>query len=381
MPNGSRSQNPAVHSSASLRPGPHLLVELEPWSRAFLHNLVDLVLRRDRARISSSFLDLNSSGSGTFWTDVFVTTRLPWRRFIESALYHGMAIAMLWGLPRILPPTVHALPTRAFDSSSVIYYSADEYLPPLNSGRQSSRPAITHQGEPEFGRQPIISVPPDSDNRTQTIVAPPAVRLEHDVSLPNMVAWTPVVVPVPMAATARRVLDLPTPALQAVAPAPEVSRTPERQIPSLAPAVIAPAPQISAAVMRNVQTPELAVIEPPPKVEATSDRKIGDIKIGPSQVIAPAPQLPIAEHRSLAEGIRTSVGRTAVPVVPPPPLLTATGTSRFAGLIALGIHPAAILGALETPVGNRRGTFAATPEGKPGASGMPSVYSDAASKE
>src|SRR5579864_1467696 len=141
MPNGSGCGKPAVNLSASLLPDPHLLVELEPWSRTFFRNLGDLVLRRDRARVSFSFLDLNSSTGGTFWTDVFVTTRLPWGRFLESAFYHGAVIATLWALPRILPPTVQAVPTRAFDSASVIYYSADEYLPPLNSGMKSSRPA------------------------------------------------------------------------------------------------------------------------------------------------------------------------------------------------------------------------------------------------
>lgn len=381
MPNGSGSQNPVVNSSASLLPGPHLLVELEPWSRIFLLNLADFVLRRDRARVSFSFLDLDSSTAGTFWIDVFVTTRLPWRRFLESVFYHGALIATLWALPRILPPTVHAVPTHTFDSASVIYYSADEYLPPLNSGMKSSRPAISQKGEPEFARQPIISVPPDSDNRTQTIVTPPDVKLEHDVALPNIVAWTPVNVPVPIAATARTSLQLPVPVLQAVAPAPEVARTSERQAPTFAAAVIAPAPQLEAAVIRSVQAPKVAVIEPPPNVQATSARKTGDINIGPAQVIAPAPQLPVEEQRSMPEGIRSSVGRTAVPVVPPPPLVTATGTSRFAGrLIALGIHPATILQPLEMPAGNRRGTFAATPEGRPGAPGTPRLQSNEAGK-
>ena len=382
MANGSGSGNPGVDLSLSLLPGPHLLVELDPWSRTFLHNLLDFVLRRDRGGVRFSFLDLNSSTGGTFWSDVFVTTRLPWGRFLESALYHGVVIAMLWALPRMLPPTVQAVPTHTFDSASVIYYSSDEYLPPLNSGMQSSRPAISQKGEPEFARQPIISVPPDSDNYTQTIVTPPDVKLEHDVALPNIVAWTPANVPIPIAATVRPVLQLPVPALQAVAPAPEVSRTSERQVPTLASAVIAPTPQVETAMVRSVQAPKLEVIEPPPNVEATSASKTGDINIGPARVIAPAPQLPVEEQRSMAERIRSSVGRTAIPVVPPPPLVTATGTSRFAGsLIALGIHPAAILRPLETPVGNRRGTFAATPEGRPGASGTPSVRSDGASKD
>ncbi|MGB9083733.1 MAG: energy transducer TonB, partial [Terriglobales bacterium] len=40
-------------------------------------------------------------------------------------------------------------------------------------------------------------------------------------------------------------------------------------------------------------------------------------------------------------------------------------------LIALGIHPVTPTGPVAVPGGNRRGTFAATPKGKPGASGTP----------
>jgi TonB family protein len=40
-------------------------------------------------------------------------------------------------------------------------------------------------------------------------------------------------------------------------------------------------------------------------------------------------------------------------------------------LIALGIHPVAPTGPVPVPGGNRRGTFAATAQGKPGASGTP----------
>jgi TonB family protein len=42
-------------------------------------------------------------------------------------------------------------------------------------------------------------------------------------------------------------------------------------------------------------------------------------------------------------------------------------------LIALGIHPVAPGGRVEVPNGNRRGSFAATPEGKAGAEGTPGI--------
>src|SRR5262249_60826883 len=60
-------------------------------------------------------------------------------------------------------------------------------------------------------------------------------------------------------------------------------------------------------------------------------------------------------------------------VVPPPPSLGSTGSAAGTGrIIALGLNPSA------TPpppdlVGNRRGRFAASPEGKIGASGKPEI--------
>ena len=42
-------------------------------------------------------------------------------------------------------------------------------------------------------------------------------------------------------------------------------------------------------------------------------------------------------------------------------------------MIALGIHPVAPTGPVAVPGGNRRGTFAATPQGKPGAAGTPDL--------
>src|ERR1035438_6779507 len=52
---------------------------------------------------------------------------------------------------------------------------------------QAAQPA---KADPEFSRQPIISVPPEADNRSQTIVTPPNIKLKRDVALPNIVAWS-----------------------------------------------------------------------------------------------------------------------------------------------------------------------------------------------
>jgi TonB family protein len=103
-------------------------------------------------------------------------------------------------------------------------------------------------------------------------------------------------------------------------------------------------------------------------------RKLSDINIGHAQVVAPAPQLPVDEQHALTNLAQASLGSTAPAVVPPPPATRGAGGSSQEGrLIALSVNPVPPTGPIEVPVGNRRGTFAATPEGKPGGAATPSI--------
>src|SRR5207344_2181215 len=69
-------------------------------------------------------------------------------------------------------------------------------------------------------------------------------------------------------------------------------------------------------------------------------------------------------------------GQAGAQVVPPPPAVQGASSSPGSGrLIALGIHPS-VAPPAEPPQGNRRGTFAATPEGKAGAAGTPDIKGD-----
>ncbi len=119
---------------------------------------------------------------------MFVTRPLPWNRFLQSSAYHVVAFALLIGFTRFfaLQPQVVARPT--FDHNQVVYYQPSEYLPPIDT--RSAKAVQPSKADPEFSRQPIISLPPEADNRSQTIVAPPKVKLKHDVALPNIVAWS-----------------------------------------------------------------------------------------------------------------------------------------------------------------------------------------------
>ncbi len=336
-----------IHRAAG---GPRLLVELPSWPRGFFGNLRDVVLPRRLPQ-----LELQSA-PGPFWADVFVQQRLPWKRFIESVVYQAVTIALLIGITRFfaLQPQVVAKPV--FDHAQVIYYKASEYLPALDT--RSERSARPRKADPELARQPIISLPPEADNRSQTLVAPPNVKLKRDVAMPNIVAWSDKM-------ERPRLAIPPVP----LTPAAEITRLP----PEMQASVVSPPPDASRLTHRlDGPALESSVVAPPPSVENALARPIGDLNIGRSSVIAPAPQLPVAEQRTLVGSRGFGAGPQ---VVAPPPSVFASGSSGASfgergRVIALNLHPT--VGAPpETPTGNRRGAFAATPGGHSGASGAP----------
>jgi TonB family protein len=347
---------------------PVFLVNLEPWYTVFFHNLADIFRRRRRMPF------LVSSPPGSFWPDVFVTSHLPWNRFAQSAMCHVAVIVALWGSVRLWPQRPQVLDRPVFNRSDVIYYAPSEYLPPLETGG-AHRP-LPQRGEPEHAPQPIISVPAEADNRTQTIVTPSDIRLNHDVPLPNIVAWSqnqaqPAMPLASMSAASNlRRLSLP---VTAVAPAPEAIPADRQRAPMLSQTVVAPAPEVDTESSRNLRAPRAAIVQPPPNLDTASQRSLGDINIGHSPVVAPAPELPLAEQYAAAGRARSALGGASSAVVAPPPSIPGNaGSSPDGRIISLGIHPAAISIA-EMPAGNRRGTFAATPGGKTGAPGTPDI--------
>src|SRR5579859_6452089 len=354
---------------------PRLLVELPSWPRVFIGNLRDLILPR-----RSPALELHSAPA-EFWPDVFVTRRLPWAGFVQSSSYHVIAAALLIALTRFFAMQPRVVETPTFEHSQVLYYTPSEYLPPLDTREQV--PSHPQKADPEFSRQPIISLPAQADNRAQTIVTPPKVKLKRDVAMPNIVAWSETQRPqlaipaAPLIPAAE--INRMAPALQnsVVTPPPDAARLAQRRnSPALENSVVAPPPELRASNSPAAfQALQPALIAPPPSVENSTTRQLDELNIGRSAVIAPAPQLPVAEQR-VAGGAVGPRG-LAPQVVPPPPSASGgalSGTS-FGGrgrVIALNLHP--VLGAPpDPPAGNRRATFAATPEGHAGAAGTPAA--------
>ncbi len=343
-----------------------LLVTLDPWYRGLLRNVCDLFSAEAPPAPWSS-------ASAPWGQDVFVGSGLPWRRFAESAILHGVLVLGLWVVARLGPQRPYWKAPVAFSSTDVIRYELVDYLPALDSGGQSS--AEAEKGAPAHAAQPITSVPADSESRRQTIVSPPKLELNQDTPLPNMVVWAEA--RIPAAATAVELSDVRVPGLPAsvVAPPPEVVRGQIESPPVLSQAVIAPAPDILATMRRNdAPTPQPAIVGPPPGIEVASLDQWQGATIGPARVVSPAPQLPVDEQHALKIMARTSLSNSAVSVVPPSPQEESTTIPTERGrLIALNVHPAPPSALIEVPSGNRRGAFAASPAGEADATSTPEI--------
>jgi len=325
------------------------------------------------------------SAPAAFWPDVFVRHRIPWYSMAESVVYHVIALALMIGLGRLFALQPPAVARPAFDHTQVVYYQPSEYLPPLDTRADKSEQAS--KADPAFSPQPIISVPPEADNRSQTIVTPPNVRLKRDVAVPNIVSWSDkqekpqlAIPPVPLTPAAQISRIRPQVESPAVVPPPDTSQlTHRRTTVSLQESVVAPPPDVrTSRSAPALNAPEPAVVAPPPTVESASTRSLGDLNIGHSAVINAAPQLAVGEQRALPGGRSTALRGVAPQVVPPPPAVGGSGSAGAPGrVIALSLHPA--VGAPPTPPeGNRRGAFAAGPEGHTGASGSPGSASGTA---
>jgi TonB family protein len=416
MVNGSGHLNSAVDAPVRPKPvPPRFLLELEPAHRVFFRNLADTLLFRKPSGAEIT------SAPGSFWPDVFVPSRRPWPQFAESLLLHVVVLSAVWAAGRAWALRPQIVPRAAFYKEDVIYYSPSEYLPPIDTGNSPAQQP--EKGQPEYAKQPIISVPREADNRSQTIITPPNIKLDHDVPLPNVVSWGQTLPTPPLPDANPR--EMPAMTASIVAPPPDLTQAVTRQVDTQS-QVVAPAPSVSSTGTRSVPVVATAVVAPPPTVQRDI-RNVGDIDIARADVVAPAPQLPVGAQRtvggvtfasdqarivppppSLTSGSGIARGRAGANIasaaaVPPSPSVQGTGSRRATitalsspvppspsvrtsvggvssasgrQLIALSLHPA--VGPPPADIaGNRRGTFAATPAGKSGAQGTPDVAGDA----
>lgn len=386
------SQPPGQPNSPSCSASePRFLIRLEPRLPSFLSNVRTLLRRSPESPPATPVL---------FWPDVFVPTSLPWRSLMESGLSHSLMLAMIWGISHTSLSRPRVVMQMPFQHSQIVYYTASEYLPPLKT--PSPRARVARPAEPALASQEIISVPPEADNRGQTIVTPPDVQLAQEMPLPNLVAWTRSPGPVPVYGSLNARLTLPPLSVMVVPPPPEIARMKERGGPSLPqtaviqpppevaeaarqaspllpqPRVVVPAPETSsvAAKLRVPLAARPGVIPPPPSTARKRVRGLSVAGLRP-QAVAPQPTSASLQSEQGGEaGARSKLDVANVAPAPPPPNTQATDFGRPAGqIIALGLSPSAVNGPINVPLGNRRGVFAAEPPGHVGASGSPAANS------
>lgn len=319
---------------------PLLLCELEPWHRVFFRNLADVILRREPPPVEITATPVSLR------RDYFIKTGIDASRYVESYSGHIAVIALVYLVCTL--PFFNRTPklNSPYENTQISYYPVSDYLPPINTAAKAAMKP--RRGAPKLARQEILSVPPNPDNTHQTIVTPPKIKLNHDVPLPNIVAWTPIPSTQPVAASARSVSQL--------------------KVPQLDPDVAAPTADVSKVHTKlDLPTlPQPSVVEPPLSADQLK-LKSGQLNMAQLEPTVAAPKLPVPVQRA------SGVGNSGAKDVPPSPNVQNLPAQGQGQLIALGLNPADVRGPISMPNGNRSGEFHASPGGKPDAPGTPNL--------
>src|SRR6266852_6018089 len=326
-----------------------LLLEPEPAYRVFFGNLADLI-RRTAPLVTTS-------APAAFWPDVFVPA-VPLPRLLESMLFHTIAITVLVILSQ---PWVQLDPLpRVVHRSYISYYSPSKTFPALRGSqtplrklprkRRETAPRAPGQDAGQTAAHKTIKVAPE---RAAAGINNPDAKLPNvklpGSARPNIVASNLVPPPAPLSGVRRSQITLSAGPGSIVAPPPEIGQGTSRRSGLPQASVVAPAPEVGGVSSRSsFAGPVAGVIAPPPVLQA-SIRRAGDLSIGPSAVVAPAPRLPTDAQRlgsGLGQGGLSTLAGSVAMVVPPAPSVQPAGT--FAGGRVSGL-PGGILPIVPPP--------------------------------
>ncbi len=296
-------------------PPPKLLIEKEAAHRVFFRNVLDLLQSRRSAPLNLS------SPAGRFWPDVFVSSRLPWQRLVQSFVLHLGIIAMGSGLLPLLPQPRSV--SAVFNESDVVYYSPSDYR--SRSELPKVRPQITTAKKRAESAKDTPMIVAWERVVHREIIAPPNVKLRSDLRLLRMTASNSVVPMVPLGAIKQARLVVPVALMGVIAPSPSLRGM------GRGPGITVPLP---------------SAIDPPPSVNA-SLRQTGDISIGRMEIVGPPPKLPMHERTSISA--MPGLGTEVTSVVPPPPAIDTLGSG---GGEQVGSQPAAMAIVPPPPVVN-----------------------------
>lgn len=306
-----------------------LLYELEPAHRVFLRNLTDLLFSRPGPRY------VTTSRPAPFWDDVFVPSGAPWSSFLESILWHLLvAVLFVWGQSRVWVPEKQ-FPQRSAFTKPITYYPPPQSYPAV--GGRASAVRSRARGKRVPTRQPAIPVTPQQRPR---IVTPPDIK-QATARLPNILGSHSVTPMVPFSATTGLRRNAPAGSAAAVGPPPQVDQATGRRLALPQASAVAPAPELGGAspgrAMAMPNTGGLRVVPPPPMVQATGNSaRAGGLATLPgatSQVVPPPPSV-LGAGNPAGTGRLSSLSGTSSQVVPPPPSVQGTGNSPGVGRLS-----------------------------------------------
>jgi TonB family protein len=375
--------------------GFYLLVKPEPWLSAFLRNLVALFRWNSRKAWMTA-------APGEYWADALVDRPVAWNQMLLSFVGHVVVVALVYVGNLIWLNQPHVIVEDSPQTATILHYQVSEYLPAMSSSTSREIPLRPKEqaADPELAPQRIVTLNVDHNSTRQTLIQPNPLMLQHDVPLPNIATWTAV----PMAPVATRpTVQLPSGAPEVAPPSQAAAQSAISRLtfPIPQPQVVAP----SSPVAVNRQAPQIISMSGPIVIPPAED--VARLDSSRLQLAVQAPQVAAPSSPSMARsnfGLLTPVGRAEV--VPPPqatarhdvgaigapgpglavapPSAAITGgmgrsQMREAGqLLALSVQPAPPNADVTVPEGNRKGEFAAGPEGHAGASGAPETKAGAA---
>ncbi len=341
----------------------HELRLLPAWPdpfEVFTENLSD----RIRGRVVP-VVETSSEPDHGFWRNIDLHVPFPQRGLRDSVFVHTALLGVLYVVSIWPQARVHLADSRSYRTTQNAFLLSP-YLPELHGAPTRHR----HWGkaDPVLAGQEIRSLPDEPDNLRQTIVAPPKLKLQHDVELPNLVAYEPTL-PQPLDASSHSAVPHPP---EVVAPATEIVQIkPLRALPKFQPSVVVPAPSVGSISRRGALNlvqlvpsgPAPVLPAPPEIVQLKSPRALPSLE---PRVIQPAPSVS-SVGRGSALNLAQLLPSGPAPVLPSPPV----GNTQAPQVLALSLHPAEVQAPVPIPDGTRRGAFAASPTGHANATGAP----------
>ncbi len=243
------------------------------------------------------------------------------RPLLASALLHVGVMACWINLLSFPARPPRTIPTESIvRERTILWYTKSDFLPPITATETKERVRRPVNAPPAKTESPpvqvLLSKAPAKDSQ-QVVIQPEAPRLQlpTDVRLPNIVSWSPPVIP-PPAEARREVVPVRIARLSVPAVPADSANAPPRVLPQ------PDLPQIPAVGVQGSQLPNLPVSVPaPPPVE----RK---------------------------------------PPPAPPEISPRADPASLPNLVAVGVLPAPPpeRGEITVPVGNRAGEFLASPK-------------------